>query len=277
MTKKHPEIKRTVLFFIAVLIVVFLNLPVIVTILNSLKSTTAILNEAGIFPSQPTLENYIQVSTKTPYWTWFKNSMIVTGGATLLCIFSATLAGYSLSRFRSIFLTAYSRSLLMLQTFPLILALIPLFILFRDLRLVNTYLGPVLIYAVAQLPFATLMFKSFFDAIPKDLEEAALIDGCSQTEAFLKIVLPLSGPAMAAVTIFAFLFVYNEFFIANVFLRKEELMTIPVGIQMFIQQFGADWGSLMAAATLAMLPTLIFFMFVEKYIVHLAVGGAVKG
>ncbi|MBZ0298103.1 MAG: carbohydrate ABC transporter permease [Anaerolineae bacterium] len=274
---RHRQLKRTLLFLLVLFIVIFLNLPVIVTVLNSFKATTAILSETNIIPSQPTLENYERVSQQTPYWTWFKNSMIVTGGATLLCILSATLAGYALSRFRLVLLTVYSRSLLMLQTFPLILALIPLFILFRDLKLVNTYLGPILIYAVAQLPFATWMFKSFFDAIPKELEEAAVIDGCSQIKAFRLIVLPLSGPAIAAVTIFAFLFVYNEFFIANIFLRKEELMTIPVGIQMFIQQFGADWGSLMAAATLAMLPTLIFFMFVEKYIVHLAVGGAVKG
>jgi ABC-type glycerol-3-phosphate transport system permease component len=266
-----------ILFFVVLSIVIFLNIPVILIVLNSLRTTTELLSDPGIMPAHPTLENYVNVSTKTPYWTWFANSLIVTFGGTILCIISGTLAGYALSRFRLAFLTLYSRSLLMLQTFPIILALIPLFILFRDLKLVNTYFAPILIYAVAQLPFATLMFKSFFDAIPKELEEAAAIDGCTQIRAFRLIVLPLSGPAIAAVTIFAFLFVYNEFFIASIFLRREDLMTIPVGIQMFIQQFGADWGSLMAAATLAMLPTLVIFMFVEKYIVHLAIGGAVKG
>ncbi len=275
--KTNKRLKRWILFVIVLAVVIFLNIPDILIVLNSFRTTTELLSNPSILPAQPTLENYINVSTKTPYWTWFQNSIIVTFGGTLLCILSGTLAGYAMSRFRMIFLTVYSRSLLMLQTFPLILAIIPLFILFRDLKLVNTYVAPILIYAVSQLPFATLMFKSFFDAIPKELEEAAVIDGCTRFQAFRIIVLPLTGPAIAAVTIFAFLFVYNEFFIANIFLRKQELMTIPVGIQMFIQQFGADWGSLMAAATLAMLPTLIFFMFVEKYIVHLAIGGAVKG
>jgi ABC-type glycerol-3-phosphate transport system permease component len=266
---KHKRRKR--------MIVIFMNIPVILMIMNSLRSSAELLSDTSILPSHPTLENYVNVTTRTPYFTWFKNSMIVTVGGTLLCILSGTLAGYALSRFRLLFLGVYSRSLLMLQTFPAILTLIPLFILFRDVKLINTYFAPILIYAVSQLPFSTLMFKSFFDAIPKELEEAATIDGCTQFRAFRLIVLPLCGPAIAAVTIFAFLFVYNEFFIANIFLRRDDLMTIPVGIQQFIQQFGADWGSLTASAVLAMLPTLVFFMFVEKYIVHLAIGGAVKG
>src|SRR5438132_4844425 len=131
---KHKRRRRIILFFIVLGIVIFLNIPVILIILNSLRTTSELLSETTILPTHPTLENYVNVSTKTPYWTWFQNSIIVTFGGTLLCIFSGTLAGYALSRFRLAFLTVYSRSLLMLQTFPLILALIPLFILFRDLK-----------------------------------------------------------------------------------------------------------------------------------------------
>ena len=201
----------------------------------------------------------------------------MAGGGTLLGIFAASLAGYSLSRFRRPLLTLYSNGLLMLQMFPIILALVPLFILFRDLKLINHFLAPILIYSVVQLPFATWMFKSFFDAIPGDLEEAALIDGCSRLGAFLRVVLPLTGPAFAAVTIFTFLFAYNEFLIANIFLRRDDLMTVPVGIQTFIQQYGAEWGSMMAAATLAIIPSLVLFMFVERYMIQVAIGSAVKG
>jgi ABC-type glycerol-3-phosphate transport system permease component len=161
--------------------------------------------------------------------------------------------------------------------FPLILTLIPLFILFRNLGLVNTRTSVVLIYTVVQLPFATWMFKAFFDAIPRELEEAAMIDGTSRFGAFWRIVLRLSGPGIAAVTIFTFLFSYNEYLIASIFLRDEAKMTIPVGIQMFMQQYQTDWGSLMAAATLAMLPTFVLFMVVQKYMVYGAVAGAVKG
>jgi ABC-type glycerol-3-phosphate transport system permease component len=121
------------------------------------------------------------------------------------------------------------------------------------------------------------MAKSFFDTIPRELEEAAQVDGCSKFQAFLRIVLPLSGPGMAAVSIFSFLFSYNEFFVGSVFLRDEGSMTVPIGMQMFMQQFATDWGSLMAAATLAVIPTFILFLMVQKYITYGAVAGGVKG
>lgn len=277
MMKSRKRVKRIVLFLVMVVLVLVIDLPIFTMVLNSFRSTSEIMVETGFWPKTFTFENYTQVSTQTQYWNWFKNSMIVAGGGTGLCIISAALAGYALSRFRLVFLSGYSQLLLVLQMFPLILILIPLFILFRDLKLINSALAPILIYGVVQLPFATWMFRSFFDAIPKDLEEAAMIDGCSQLRAFATIVLPLAGPAIAAVTIFTFLFAYNEFLIANILLRQEETMTIPVGIQMFFQQFSTDWGGLMAAATMAMIPTLILFMFVEKYMIHIAIGSGVKG
>jgi len=121
------------------------------------------------------------------------------------------------------------------------------------------------------------MFRSFFDTIPPELDEAALVDGCSRLQAFYRIVLPLSGPGLAAVAIFSFLFSYNEFFVASVFLRDESVMTIPVGVQMFMQQYATDWGSLMAAATVTLVPTFAFFMFIQKYMAHAGIAGGVKG
>jgi binding-protein-dependent transport system inner membrane component len=130
---------------------------------------------------------------------------------------------------------------------------------------------------VLNLPFATWMFEGFFDAIPRELEEAAFVDGSSRFGSLIRIVLPLSGPGTAAVTIFTFLLCYNEFLIANIFLRDPDTMTIPVGIQMFMAQYSTDWGSLMAVASLASIPTIVFFLFVQKYMVQGVVAGAVKG
>lgn len=275
--RKQSKNRRWYLFILLLAIVLIVNLPIIAMILNSFRSTTEIMASRSFIPSNVSLDNYYYLSARTKFWTYLQNSMIVSIGGTVISIAFAALAGYALSRFRSVVITAYSRTLLMIQMFPLILALIPLFILFRNLGLVNTHLSVIILYTVVHLPFATWMFKAFFDSIPRELEEAALVDGCTKLQGFTKIVLPLSGPGMAAVAIFSFLFSYNEYFIANVFLRSERVMTIPVGIQMFMQQFATDWGSLMAAATLAMIPTFILFLFVQRYMIYGAVAGGVKG
>ncbi len=271
------RLSRWGLFFLTLAIVILVNLPIITMALNSLRTTAEIMSERSFWPKNPSLINYQYVSSRTQFWTFFRNSLIVAISGTAICIAAASLAGYALSRFRIKLTAGYSRLLLMIQMFPIILALIPLFILFKNLGLINTYFSVIIIYTVAQLPFATWMFRSFFDSIPIDLEEAAQIDGCSRLQAFRYVVLPLCAAAFAAVTIFAFLFNYNEYLIANIFLRSEATMTIPVGIQMFMQQYGTDIGNLMAAATLAMIPTFIMFLFVQKYMLYTAVGGAVKG
>jgi multiple sugar transport system permease protein/raffinose/stachyose/melibiose transport system permease protein/N,N'-diacetylchitobiose transport system permease protein len=258
------------------IIVLLVNLPIILMVLNSLQTTDQILASNSIIPENFSLINY-EGLTKTPFFSYLRNSLIASLGATAFAVTAAILGGYALSRFRNGLLDGYSTTLFAVQMFPIILALIPLFLLFRPLGLINSPLSVIIVYAVVNLPFVTWMARSYFDTIPRELEEAALIDGCSHIGAFIRVILPLSGPGLAAVSIFAFLFSYNEFFIANVFLRTTEAMTLPVGIQMFMQQFSTDWGSLMAAATLTMMPTLILFLFVQKFITHGAIAGGVKG
>ncbi len=258
-------------------VVLVVNAPIITLVLNSLRTTDQILTETSLLPAHPSLVNYQYLSFRTSFWSFFRNSMVVAATATALTIVGASLAGYALSRYRIVLTAGYARLLLMVQMFPIILALIPLFIIFRILQLVDTYWSVILIYAAFQLPFATWMFRSFFDSIPRDLEEAAMLDGCSRIQALRYVVLPLCAAAFTAVTIFAFLFTYNEYLIANIFLRSEAVMTIPVGIQMFMQQYSSDWGNLMAAATMAMLPTFVLFLFVQRYMLYTAIGGAVKG
>jgi ABC-type glycerol-3-phosphate transport system permease component len=274
---RRKRLRRYVIFGVLVVLTILVNVPILTMILNSLKSNQAILSSTGIQPSDLTLKNYSYLSSRTLYWTWFKNSVIVALFGTAASIAIAALAGYALSRFSSRFLGAYSRTVLMFQMFPVILALIPIFILFVNLGLINNPLSVIIFYTSAHLPFAIWMYKAFMDSIPKELEEAAWIDGCSRLQGFLRIVLPISGPGIAAVAIFSFLFSWNEFLIASLFLPEQSAMTLPVGVQMFMQQFSTDWGSLMAAATLTMIPTFVLFLFVQKYMVSGAVAGSVKG
>ena len=258
-------------------IAIIINFPIILMALNSLQSTEAILARESLLPQNPDFDNYAFLFAKTPYLTFLKNSVVTALGSTVFSLTCAVFAGYALSRFRNGLLDFYGTALFAVQMFPIILALIPLFLLFRPLRLIDHPLSVIIVYGVINLPFSTWMSRSYFDTIPRELEEAALIDGCSHAGAFFRIVIPLCLPGLAAVSIFSFLLAYNEYFVANVFLRTEAAMTLPVGIQMFLQQFSTDWGSLTAAATITTLPTLVLFLLVQKYITHGAVAGGVKG
>ena len=269
--------RKWLLLAVGLAIVFVVNFPVLTVALNSFRTTENILSSRNILPTEPTLTNYVYINSRTHFWTFLLNSGAVALGSTGLGILLASLAGFALSRFRGALLSSYNQALLIVQMFPLILAIIPLFIFFRQLDLVNNYIPVILVYTVTQLPFSTWMLRSYFDSVPKELDEAAKVDGCSAFRGFIQIILPLAAPGIAAVAIFSFLFSYNEFFISSIFLRDESRMTVPVGIQSFMQQYGTDWGSLMASATLAMVPTLILFLFVQKYLVAGATAGAVKG
>ena len=269
--------RKWLLLFLGLLIVFIIDFPILTVALNSFRTTENILSSQNILPTEPTLANYFYINTRTQFWTFLVNSGIVALGSTVLGIVLAALAGFAMSRFRARVLGSYNQALLIVQMFPLILAIIPLFVFFRQLDLVNNFVPVILVYTVTQLPFSTWMLRSYFDSIPRELDEAAKVDGCSPLRGFAQIIFPLAAPGIAAVAIFSFLFSYNEFFISSVFLRDENKMTMPVGIQSFMQQYSSDWGSLMASATLAMVPTLILFLFIQKYLISGAVAGAVKG
>jgi len=269
--------RKWLLLLLGLVIVFIVDFPILTVALNSFRTTETIISSHSILPTEPTLANYVYINTRTHFWTFLFNSLIVAFAASALAIVLASLAGFAMSRFRARILGPYNQSLLVVQMFPLILAIIPLFILFRNLNMVNNFIPVILVYAVTQLPFATWMLRSYFDSIPRELDEAARVDGCSPLRGFVQIILPLTLPGIVAVAIFSFLFSYNEFFISSVFLRDETRMTMPVGIQTFMQQYSTDWGSLMASATLGMVPTLILFFLIQKYMVAGATAGAVKG
>src|SRR5947208_16260082 len=200
---RKATIRKWSLTLLMLLLVLILDYPIFAIFLNGFRSTSEILSTTSIIPQHPTLDNFAYLSARTNFWGFFISSLIVGGLGTVISIICAGMAGYALARYHQLrFVSNYSRGLMLVQMFPLILALIPLFIIFKVAGLVNTYWSVILVYTVLNVPFATWMFEGFFDAIPREVEEAAFVDGCTRIGSLRRIVLPLSGPGTAAVTIF---------------------------------------------------------------------------
>ena len=254
------------------------NVPILWMVGASLKRPEEMLmSVASLLPASPTLEHYRRVWTMTLMPRYVANSFLVAGLATLASLVVSVPAGYVLARFTSYALRKFGESLLAMQMFPGVLLALPLFLTLKALGLLDTYWGLVVAHTTFALPFCVWMLQSYFLAIPLELEEAAMIDGCSRFQALSRVVFPLSGPGVAGVALFSFMFSWKEYLFALILVQSRELRTVSVGVALFMQQFGVDWGSLMAAATMATLPILLVFAFLQRFIVHGLTAGAVRG
>ena len=231
------------------------------------------------FSFSPTLEHYIDAFVTRSFGAYLMNSFIVASCSTLCALVLGTLAGYSLARFRLPRNLDRRLALWILSTrmFPAIVTVVPLFLMMRDLRLVNTRLSLVIVYTGFNLPFVVWMMRGFFAEIPRDLEEAAMVDGDSRLGALWRVVVPLVTPGLAATAVFCLIVSWNEFLFALVLTQTDEAMTLPVGIAGRVTQYGIKWGAMSAAAVVAMIPILAFAMSVQKYLVRGLSLGAVKG
>jgi ABC-type glycerol-3-phosphate transport system permease component len=274
---RRETIKNLFTYCTLILIVLVVDLPFFQMVSVSFKMRAEALGSVKFFPEHISLTNIISVWSHTDFPINIFNSMIVTICSTILCVMVAIIAGYALSRFRGKVFSFYQILLLMLQLFPSILLLIPLFVIFTSLRLVDTLGSLILAYTTMNLSFSIWMVKGFMDSIPFDLEEAAMIDGCTQFGAFLRVIVPISMPGISTVGIFTFINSWGEYTLASILLRSDENFTLTLGLQKFVQQFTADWPSLMTASTIATLPTILFLVFAQKYLIRGMSAGAVKG
>ncbi|MCR1841216.1 carbohydrate ABC transporter permease [Murimonas intestini] len=277
---KIKRIFKTIGFYLLLtIIVLFISLPLINMVGSSFKSTREILNNNNIFPEVFTWENYRNVLNRTPFLTYVRNSVVVAVLTAVVVGITSCLAGYAIARYqRHIRAFRYfSKLFLILQMFPAVLLMIPLVLVFIKVGLSDSLLGISLIYIAFNIPFCTWMISGFFEGIPVEMEEAAQIDGCTVFQSFCKLAVPLSLPGIASIMIYAFIGAWNEYMMANVINKSAEVKTLPVGLQSFILQFDTDWGSLMAASVLAIIPAMLFIIFMQKYIVAGLTAGAVKG
>lgn len=267
--------ERRVLNIVAVLLAALAMAPFLWLLQMSFKTNAQIFTFPPPLIFTPTFENYASL-WNTGFRQSFVNSLVVSTAATLLPMLVGVPAAYALSRWQARAANTVSLWILASRMAPPIAFTIPYFLAYRHLDLIDTWTGLVLIYLTFNLSLVIWMMRPFFDQLPRSLEEAAWIDGATMGQAFLRIVLPLSAPGLAATAILCFLFAWNDFFFALI-LTRTEAMTAPVAVVNFMNYEGWEWGRIAAGGTMVMLPVLVFSLLVRKYLVHGLTGGAVKG
>jgi len=219
-----------------------------------------------------------------PYLHWYRNSLMVSSVAAIMQVTVATLAAYAFSRINFKGRRSSLGGLLLLQMFPQILSFIALFLMMQKIGMVfpmlgtGTYGGLILIYLGGAMGYNTYLLKGFFDTIPRELDEAAIVDGASSNQVFFKIILPLAAPMLAVVMLLSFIGLMNDFVLASIFLTKSDQMTLAVGLRAFISgRYASNWGVFAAGALFAALPVVILFQVLQRYIVEGLSAGSVKG
>jgi multiple sugar transport system permease protein len=230
-----------------------------------------------MWPSHMTFAHYVSVVRHTVFPLFFRNSVIVAGATSVTSTLIAAAAGYGFSRFsfRGKFLIV--GILMVTQMFPLVMIVAPIFRLLSPLGLTNSLTGLVIVYTAFNVPFATFLMQSFFDAVPRDLEEAAMIDGATRFRAFRSIIVPLTLPGLAATLGFVFTAAWSELLFALMLNSSSNASTFPVGLLAFVSKFSVDFGQMMAAGVLALLPVCAFFLLIQRHLVQGLTAGAVKG
>jgi N,N'-diacetylchitobiose transport system permease protein len=263
---------------LALLVLVVMVFPVYWMVATAFKPGQKILSYTPQwFPVHPTLSNFSDAIHRAFFWDAVKNSLIVVTVVVALSLVLAFLAALALAKFRFYGRKAFIVLILGVQMVPLTALIIPLYILMSDVHQVNKLSGVIVMYLTFVLPFTVWTLRGFLLGVPKELEEAAMVDGTTRFGAFVRILLPLVGPGLVATSIFAFIQAWNEFIIAYVFLHSPEKQTLMVWLASFTSLKGVDWGPLMAGATLTSIPVVIFFLLIQRRIMFGLTAGAVRG
>ncbi len=260
-----------------VLFVIFALYPVLWVLSTAFSAGTAPERSIWPIPREPTLQHLIGVLTAPSFFRQTLNSLVVSVATAGVGIGIALPAAYAMSRFSFLGKEAGVRVLLATQMFPMVASAVPLYILLEYLGLLDTRTGLVVCYATTSVPFAIFQLRGAFDGIPRDLEEAAMVDGATRLGAFVRVVLPAARPAIAVTGLFAFMSAYNEFILAATILGKEEALTLPVVLQRYVGEHDAAWGSFAAGSLVVSLPVMLLFYIVQRHLVSGLTAGGVKG
>lgn len=260
------------------LLTVWSFLPIYWMILSSLRTPVELFRDPSLVPSWPlTLESYHQLLQTTDYLTQFANSAIVALCVVAITLVISIIVAYTITRYRMRGKSLLISSMLYAYMFPPLLLAIPLLSIFASVGLSDTLLAVIIAHCTLTLPLGIWLFWGFFKAMPFELEEAAMVDGCTRIGAFVAVVLPLSLPGIVTVAIFSFLLSWTDYIFAFVLLSSDEQKTLPVGLASILGTFDVRWGEVMAGAVLIALPLFIMFVFLSRYFIQGLAAGATKG
>lgn len=272
------SIRRVFMYLFVVVTAVLMMAPVVTVILGSIRTTGQFLsNPIGLPQTGIQWENYTSILTNEDFWRALRNSLIITISTTVLVVMIASPLAFIFARVkfkgRNIFFNVLSIGLL----FPLVVAILPVFLQVRTLDLINSYWGVILPLVTFTIPGSTVILIGFFRAIPSELEDASYIDGCTTFGFFRHVLFPLARPAVAAIATLSIVNAWNEYFLSLVVLGDASKWPLTLGIMQFQGQFGTDWARVMAYVTLLIIPAVLFYLVAEKYIVTGLTGGELKG
>ncbi len=280
LSRRHAK-TRSVIYLVLTLYAVIALFPLYWLLTSSFKTGLELISPTPtLLPLQPSLANYARVLSTGLMVDFFVNSLKIALITTACLIAIASLAAYSLTRFQYPGRAIIANSVLAAYMFPGILLAVPLVIFYAGVGLINTHFGLILAYVAFGLPFALWLLIAYFETIPREIDEAARVDGASHFGVYWRVILPLAAPGLVTAAIFSFLGAWNEFLLALVLIQQNELKTLPVGLALYLQGGPGDtieWGGRMAAGVMVIFPSLLFFLLVSRYIVHGLAAGAVKG
>jgi ABC-type glycerol-3-phosphate transport system permease component len=271
-------LKRGWMYLAMLAISAFALFPVYWVAVTSLKPRREIYTPTpDLWPSDPQWDQYPRVLGEGHVGRALVNSLIVAGATTILCLVVGAMAAYALTRFEIPLRRVLMLLVLMTQMFPLVVLVIPLFVLMREANLIGTYWGLVFSYLAFTVPLAMWVMHGFLQSIPHELEHAARIDGATRLGALVRVVLPLAGPGLAATAVLCFLEGWKEFMLALTFMNEEARKTLPLVLQSFVGRGDTDWGAIMATSVIYTLPVVLVFILLRKHLMTGRLAGAVKG
>lgn len=273
--RKH-KYRSMALYITIVVVIMLIVFPYYWMIKESIDRGSIFKYPPDLFPRKVSLESYRSIIEERPLLQWFANTFLVAILTTAITLSAALLSGYSLSRFQNRTNRVIGFVFLSTQMLPATLLVIPMFVIFRSLNLIDNLFSLVLANTAFALPMGLWMMKGFIDGIPREIDEAGRIDGCNRMQILIKLIVPLVGPGMVAVAVFAFILAWGDFFFARNLISSQSKWLVSVGLSSFVGEYSIQWDQMLSAAVMFSLPPVLFYLFFERYLVKGLTMGAVK-